>query len=283
MTIPVIVDLKVEVNANSKLIIFAEAPAVGNNVIESTFNVPSAAFNGLIEFWSVSGGNINSHLDLTVVDEKIAYKTTSVSLYNNIKNVLSSSFDCKEAEPFKTTGNSYYNQANFGKVALGQVTNEVFGHVAATAAITNDEGFVTSILNGDLSTIWDNIYLYGSQQSITKPNLANALVRTLIKKGYNGAVEYKEYEDASELTAIVKQVIGQDPSRAKDQDNNQLAPDKRQKLVFYPLDTVYMRIDVSFPSIYLSTATTTAVTPAGLGVSTGSNASKKFDIKMVLT
>jgi hypothetical protein len=53
--------------------------------------------------------------------------------------------------------------------------------------------------------------------------------------------------------------------------------------MFYKDDTVYMSITVSFPLIYLSTATSTAVAPAGLGVSGGSNASKKFDIKMVLT
>ena len=59
----------------------------------------------------------------------------------------------------------------------------MFGHVAPTEAITNDDGFVNSMLNGDAST-WDNIYLYGSQQSIRKPNLANALIRTLMMKRY---------------------------------------------------------------------------------------------------
>ena len=64
----------------------------------------------------------------------------------------------------------------------------MFGHVAPTEAITNDDGFVNSMLNGDAST-WDNIYLYGSQQSISqqfirKSNLANALIRTLMMKGY---------------------------------------------------------------------------------------------------
>ena len=284
MTIPVIVDLKVEVNANSKLIIFAEAPAVGNNVIESTFNVPSAAFNGLIEFWSVSGGNINSHLDLTVVDEKVAYKTTSVSLYNNIKNVLSSSFDCKEAEPFKTTGNSYYNQANFGKVALGQVTNEVFGHVAATAAITNDEAYVTSMLNGDASTIWDNIYAYGSQQSITKPNLANALVRTLMMKGYkkdasNADVEIKDEEDAPLLTLITKQVIGQDPSRAQGTGHI--------KLSFYPGDVVFMTINVSRATLSLSNAgpndTPEQKEAAIAATKLTSGSARKFDLKITIS
>ena len=283
MTIPVIVDLKVEVDANSKLIIFAEAPAVGNNVIESTFNVPSAAFNGLIEFWSVSGG-INSHLDLTEVGGNVAYKTTAVSLYNNIKSVLNSSFDCKDAEPFKTTGNAYHNQANFGKVALGQVTKEVFGHVAATAAITNDEGFVTSMLNGDVSTTWDNIYLYGSQQSISTPNLANALVRTLMMKGYkkdasNLDVEIKDEVDAPLLTLIAKQVIGQDPSRAQGTGHI--------KLSFYPGDVVFMTINVSQATLSLSNAGPNdtpeqkAAAIAATKLTPGSD--RKFDLKITFS
>ena len=64
----------------------------------------------------------------------------------------------------------------------------MFAHVAPTEAITNDDGFVNSMLNGDAST-WDNIYLYGSHQSISqqfirKSNLANALIRTLMMKRY---------------------------------------------------------------------------------------------------
>jgi hypothetical protein len=284
MTIPVIVDLKVEVNADSKLIIFAEAPAVGNNVIESTFNVPSAAFNGLIEFWGVTVGGINSHLDLTEVGGNVAYKTTAVSLYNNIKSVLNSSFDCKDAEPFKTTGNAYHNQANFGKVALGQVTNEVFGHVAATAAITNDEEYVTYMLNGDLSTTWDNIYAYGSQQSISKPNLANALVRTLMMYGYkkdasNADIEIKDEVDAPRLTLIAKQVIGQDPSRAQGTGHI--------KLSFYPGDVVFMTINVSPATLSLSNAGPNdtpeqkAAAIAATKLTPGS--ARKFDLKITIS
>ena len=280
----VTVNLNVEVSAASALHVFKDATSNTFNTIVPSVSLPASTLNGLIEFWEPSDElkEIESHLELD------SYKASALSLYGALKSVLASSFDCRDAEPYKTDGSgnliSYQALAGFGKVALGQAAKAVFGHVAATAAITNDADYADNMLKETaVSTSWDLINTNGGVQTAAAPNLANALVRTLIKKGYNGAVEYKEYEDASELTAIVKQVIGQDPSRAKDQDNNQLAPDKRQKLVFYPLDTVYMRIDVSFPSIYLSTATTTAVTPAGLGVSTGSNASKKFDIKMVLT
>ena len=292
MPTPVIVNLNVLVNADSELIIFTEPPAGGDNVIKSSFNVPSIAFNGLIEFWEANGGDINSHLDLTVVNGNVAYKTTSVSLYNNIKNVLNNSFDCKEAEPFTTAMNdvgddlTYRYQDNFGKVALGQVTNEVFGHVAATAAIINDEAYVTSMLSETLpaSTTWDNIYTYGSQQSISKPNLANALVRTLMMKGYkkdafNNDVEIKDDVDAPLLTLITKQVIGQDPSRARGSGHI--------KLSFYGGDVVFMTVNILPVTLSLSNAglnDTDAQKAAALAATTlTSGSARSFDLKITIS
>lgn len=292
MSRPVTVNLNVSVNADSELIIFTEPPAGGENVIKAAFNIPSISFNGLIEFWEANGGDINSHLDLTVVDGKVAYKTTAVSLYNNIKSVLNNSFDCKEAEPFTTAMNAvgddstYRYQANFGKVALGQVTNEVFGHVAATAAITNDEEYVTYMLNGDLSTTWDNIYAYGSQQSISKPNLANALVRTLMMKGYkkdasNADIEIKDEEDAPLLTLITKQVIGQDPSRAKVSTSGHI------KLSFSPGDIVFMTVNVLAATLSLSNTglnDTAAQKAAALAATTlTSGSARSFDLKITIS
>lgn len=290
MPTPVIVDLNVMVNADSELIIFTEPPAGGNNIIKAAFNIPSISFNGLIEFWEANGGDIHSHLDLTNVNGNIAYKTTAVSLYNNIKNVLDNSFDCEEAEPFTTamgaTGDNYRYQSNFGKVALGQVANEVFGHVAATAAITNDEAFVTSMLNGDVSTTWNNIYLYGNQQSISKPNLANALVRTLMMKGYkkdasNADIEIKDEEDAPLLTLITKQVIGQDPSRAKVSTSGHI------KLSFSPGDVVFMTVNVLAATLSLSNTgpnDTAAQKAAALAATTlTSGSARSFDLKITIS
>jgi hypothetical protein len=280
----VTVNLDVEVSAASALHVFKDATSHTYNTIVPSVSLAASTLNNLIEFWEPSSDSkeIESHLDLT------SYKTSALSLYSGLKSVLASSFECKDAEPYKTDAGAnigdYAALAGFGKVALGQAAKAVFGHVAATAAITNDADYALNMLKEtEVSTSWEMINTNGGNQTAAVPNLANALVRDLVKKGYNGEAEIKDYVNASELTSIVKQVIGQDPSRAKDQDNNQLAPNTRQKLVFYPLDTVYMSINVSFPSIYLSTATATAVAPAGLGVSGGSNASKKFDIKMVLT
>jgi hypothetical protein len=184
------------------------------------------------------------------------------------------------------TGDDYHYQSNFGKVALGQVTNEVFGHVAATAAITNDEEYVTYMLNGDLSTTWDNIYAYGSQQSISKPNLANALVRTLMMYGYkkdasNADIEIKDEEDAPRLTLITKQVISQDPSRTKVSTSGHI------KLSFSPGDIVFMTVNVLAATLSLSNAgqnDTPAQKAAALAATTlTSGSARSFDLKITIS
>lgn len=276
----VTVNLAVEVDANSELIVFGQAAPTVTNPIAADVKLPASNLNNLIEFWEPSNavGTRKSHL---VID---SYKTTAFNLYGSLKSVLAGAFDCSAAEPYKTDASTAYISnyvalGGFGKVALGQVAHAVFGHVAATAAITNDSEFAIAMLAEDASTDWDTIK--GAVQSKAKANLANALVKALVMKGFSGDAEVKESIDAPLLTAIVNQVIGQDPSRAKDQDNNQIDPDLHQKLVFAAGDTVYMSIKVLFPDVYLSTnsAKTTTDAPSGLGAS----GSKTFDLKITLS
>jgi hypothetical protein len=48
---------------------------------------------------------------------------------------------------------------------------------------------------------------------------------------------------------IARQVIGQDASRAMDQDNNVPAPDVRQALKFIAGDIIYMNIKLKQPTV----------------------------------
>ena len=177
----------------------------------------------------------------------------------------------------KTRTDHYSAIAGFGKVALAQVAHAVFGHVAATAAITNDEAFVTAMLADTPSANWAAIK--AATQSAATANLANALVKALVSKGFASAeVEYKDFENSTLLTSIVNQVIGQDANRAKGQDNNAILPGVRQKLLFAAGDIVYMSITVQYPTITLSNSST-ALTPAH---ATGAESTSKFDIKITL-
>lgn len=286
---PVIVNFVVNVDAASGVTVFGQAaPTIINEVI--AINTLSAStLNGLIEFWepSTAIGTMQSHLDLELVgaagSQIASYKASALSLYTGLKTVLSGNFNCASTAPFttdvaeeKTRTDHYSAIAGFGKVALAQVAHAVFGHVAATAAITNDADFVTNMLADTSSANWDAIK--ASTQSAAVANLANALVKALVLKGFNGNDEYKDFENSTALTSIVNQVIGQDANRAKGQDNNAILPGVRQKLLFAAGDIVYMSITVQYPTITLSNAST-ALTPAH---ATGSESTSKFDLKITL-
>lgn len=287
----VTVNLAVEVDANSGVTVFGHAVPTINNAIVAKVNLPASALNGLIEFWepSTSVGDMYSHLDLELTGGINSYKTTAFGLYGGLKSVLAGKFDCKDATPFtsdvtdKTVRDSSYNDLDgFGKVALAQVAHAVFGHVAATAAITNDVAFVTAMAAETASANWAAIK--DSTQSAAVPNLANALVKALVMKGYtkdasNNDVEFTGEDDASALTLIVKQVIGQDADRAKGQDNNQIGPSVHQKLVFAAGDIVYMTINVKYPTVTLSNSLTN-LTPA---YQSGVGSNQKFDLKITLS
>ena len=279
----VTVNLDLNVSAASAITVFGQAASTGFNPIVPSLNLPVSAMNGLIEFWEPKDdtlrGTVYSHLDLT------SYKTSSFKLYSGLKSILASNFDCQGAVPYTTdaSGNlaSYSALAGFGKVALGQVAHAVFGHVAATAAITNDDAFVSNMLLETASTDWDTIKTNGNSttRSAASPNLANALVRELVMKGYSSDAEITGENNASGLTDIVKQVIGQDQTRARSVDNNEIAPIGHQALTFAAGDIIYMGITVSYPTISLSASTGTITPVYGAGVLGNT---QKFDLKITL-
>jgi hypothetical protein len=61
-----------------------------------------------------------------------------------------------------------------------------------------------------------------------------------------------QYPDISSNARIVKQVIGQDATRAMDQDNNQLAPEVHHLLRFYPNDKIFINITLQKPNVLVS-------------------------------
>ena len=85
-----------------------------------------------------------------------AYKSTALKFVNGMERILCDQFDCSGANPFSdkkyrdSDGNpieQYTKQRDFGRVALATLSHYLFGHVDATAAITNDVQFVESMLS----------------------------------------------------------------------------------------------------------------------------------------
>ena len=118
----------------------------------------------------------------------------------------------------------------------------MFGHPSATAAITNDIELVNGFNNDAqmLEPITNPVPPTQTDQAIAQ-RLASAL--------------FNSTNDIA--SAIAQVVIGQDASRATNEDNSQLQINKKAPLRFYHGDVVYVKITLAnFSStIGLPTAT----------------------------
>lgn len=221
------VDLNVSIDASGNVEVFGQAEPTVSNLVVCAQTLPvtdlyvgDGANQSLIKFWEPSGaiGDISG----AVVPAFAVSKATAFT--TDLNAVVNGSMDASGATPFggyKTQNLNYYTHSSFGRLALSAYAHYLFGHVAATAAITNDAAFI-SAMNGE---------------GASDAKLASRLVTALSSK------------DAAAITAIVKQVIGQDAERAKDQDNNKLAPDVQQNLKFYAGDIIYMNINLKAPEV----------------------------------
>ena len=251
--VPVEVNFEVTIEGDSNLSIFgAPAPTVAN-VLVADMDLPVNALydgrvpnakKGLIEYWEPAGAPDEIRVKLASTTNAIpageasnpdarslypdladAYKVTLKQLAKGLQRVLCDKFDAvgvttAKAVPFsdaKYAGKEEYTtQRDFGRVAIACFAHYLFGHVDATAAITNEVAFVKSMLSLDGATAdaaaveegaagaalryaaykaahvtdinsaelsaWD---LTGSN---TDANLAKRLVAAIISKGLVGGV-----------------------------------------------------------------------------------------------
>jgi hypothetical protein len=283
---PITVNLNVSVDASGSITVFGASGESVSNVIVSQTTMPVNALydgsGGLIEFWEPSDdlGNITASLYNSNPGK---YQDTAKKLAAGFHKVLSHAFDCSGATPYsgRYTQSQYYTHSDFGRVALSTYAHYLFGHVAATAAITNDVGFMKNILSlsdgagdnavsasgvaADRVVSWkhkamvdaSNVQQWDTTFSTTDANLAVRLAYAVVSKGLNGDGSLKEsYVNSAtsdSLANIVKQVIGQDASRAMGKDNNILEPDMKQLLEFKAGDVIYVQIILPKPSVTVPT------------------------------
>lgn len=263
---PVTVNLNVTVEASGELVVMKEGIIAPLNVIVAHVTLPvtflydpsgisnNGVENSLIEFWEPSGSPGYISASLSGKDNIIAsmgrnYSTMVKKLVRGLQYVLEGEFDCSGATPFNNTkylsNSHYYTHDNFGRVALSSYLHYLFGHVAATAAVTNDQSFIDSMLsriNG--SYIFNNIedinLSTNLNGSVSNANLAVRIVNDIISKNDEGLID------------IVTQVLSQDSSRAMGSDNNEIAPDYRQALRFYEGDVIFINIFLKPPTIVIN-------------------------------
>jgi hypothetical protein len=327
------VNFEVEISGNSALSIFGSVFEQPSNVIVADIKLPVNALyddadkKGLIEFWEPIDDQENIYAQLAntnsldnggdnLVD---AYKVAMKQLAKGLARVLCGEFNCIAAQPFSegkySSKPEYTTQRDFGRVALGVFAHYMFGHVDATAAITNDVSFVKNMLsltndaagnaaavaetNGDgaryaaykhkteIETVelasWTN-----ATGSAADANLAKRLVAEIVKKGLNtdgtlksSAVtnQLSPADNKKELAYIVSQVVGQDGTRLMNRDNSQRTKNVHQLLRFYENDIIYVSITLNTPQVTVSPGQAIALTA---GKFESSYSPKKYTLKITL-
>ncbi len=232
----VVVNFNVSVDASGNVEVFGQAPVELGDVVVCATTLPATDLydgsgDAVFQFWEPS-----SALG-TLAAERYSAWTKKETLRTDMNSIINGVMDASGAIPFNdakySSFSQYYEHSDFGRLALSMYAHYLFGHVAATAAITNDQAFM------------DN--MNGNNEAVS----GHALLAKRIVDLIDGM------SDANVLE-IVKQVIGQDASRAMDQDNNQVAPDVKQSLQFFAGDTVYVQINLKQPEVTVSNSASLA-------------------------
>ena len=238
----VTVNFDIIVDASSNIMVFGQAPEIIPNVIVAERTLPTSDLykgtdDGIFQFYGVSLPDVNNN----IVDDIIGQRNYNFSgsieqLASDFSYIINGMFDCSGAYPFAGYSADYQTYNTFGRIALAAYTHALFGHVAATAAIENDVKFYNK-MNGE-----------GGSDA----RLAHEIVTKLFYMSVEGS------------TKIVKQVIGQDSSRAHFEDNDLNDPVGLQSLQFIPGDIIYVTIRLLPP--FVSVSGTTADVAAQLSI-----------------
>lgn len=229
----VTVNFDIIVDASANVMVFGQAPELIPNVIVAHRTLPATDLykgqdDGIFQFYGVSlPGNDNNLVDDIIGQRNTNFTGTMEQLASDFSYIINGLFDCSGAYPFAGYTSEYQTYDTFGRIALAAYTHSLFGHVAATAAIDNDIKFYNK-MNGE---------------GPSDARLANEIVTKLFYMSVEGA------------TKIVKQVIGQDASRAMLEDNDLNDPVGLQSLQFIPGDIIYVTIRLLPPTVSVSGTT----------------------------
>jgi hypothetical protein len=300
------VNLNVEISANGTLEVLGYQPAAPSNIVIASTLLPVDALYdsgnniALIEFWEPDNlDDIMAQLASTQTLGGVeGYRITAKKLALGLQNCLIGSLDAKSAEPFNAAPkygaagvqNGNRVMTGFGRFALMAYAHYIMGHVQATAAITNDTDFMKGMLSLNSDTLTDYKYAsVGNYDDAAAPwttagdasdaNLAVRLVKALIDN--NPTTSLVSNGAATTVANIVKQVVGQDASRATDEDNNKYSPENHGLLRFYPDDVIYVSINLTTPTVTVGTGQLVSG-PTMEDLYSNATGDKKYTIKLTL-
>lgn len=263
----VVVDLGVALDASANAAVLdAATPQVLGNIVNCKLALPASALygdpsDGLIEFKEPSNGigtiSANFTVNASGAAAPIAYDGLNYAkkLVMGMHSCLTGPLDCSAAAPFAVLANRAYDQyASVGDMTLGYIAEKLFGHPAATAAITND-AHIKETMNKGPSDEAAALAALGSAVAAPSINsasdagdqkLALRLVQTMLFA--NGVAG--DASPAARATRIANSVIGQDADRARGADNNQLAPDQGAALPFYAGDVLFFKLTLKSLDVF---------------------------------
>jgi hypothetical protein len=219
---PITVNLQVTADASQNVDILGGIAGVASNPVVCAVTMPVKSFysdlsHALFEIWEPSA--FRGTLSGTVAGGTMGVDLSCNELSGNFHACLTGSLEASGASPFsgyKAVGIAeYYTFDNIGELALGYAAHVLFGHTAATAAITNDLVIVTNM---------------NARTGTGAKNIATALTDKILAL------------NASQAETIARVVIGQDSARARDEDNNQLQTDQHIALKFYAGDKIIVSV-----------------------------------------
>jgi len=256
----VIVSLHANVSAQGDVDLVESAGESLSNVVVCKVALPVSdlyqdASKGIIEFWEASGnsGSIRACIardgnGVDATDGAVSepclftfFDDASGQLRDDLHKVLSDKdgmngqkgLNAGSATPFNAaayaTTPDYYNYATFGDLVLANYAHYLFGHVAATAAIDNDQSLIDYINGQNSNDDW--------VADANNANIAAGLVHSL------GSMS------SAVARSIAAQVLSQDPSRASERDNTSGNTNSHQALLFAEGDIVYVQIQLKAPTV----------------------------------
>jgi hypothetical protein len=255
---PIDINLAVELDASGNVTIYGEGPEPITAPIYSEVELPVTDLydgsNSFFEFQepSDSTGIRKGYLSVPAHEGR-DHKLLVPSLVNDLQAVFTGSFDCSASAPFDNAAYSssaaLHKASSIGDFALKLYAHFLLGHVAATAAITND----ADIVNGMNYTSIPNLASYvGTEAAAWAATAGSASQQDIVKRLVGAILTKAEGTTSGGITAIVNQVIGRDANRAVNEDNNQAyGPEEWAPLKFIVGDRLLMKLKFNVPSVEL--------------------------------
>jgi hypothetical protein len=252
---PLVINLDVVVDASGSVSVFGSPEYTPVNKVVPLVTLPVADFyvdasDAMFEFQEgeTRGDRVGKLAKLEGRD----YTRKAGKFANDLQAVLEGEMDASAAAPFSgyaAAGHKIF--PNFGELTLALYAHHLMGHVAATAAITNDVAIIRSALSRDSA----DAYTHSSANGLSKAELEAMaaapgsasdfdLARRLV-----GQILTKDGEATGPaVKAIVDQVL-RDANRALNEDNSAYAPGDWAALKFIAGDRICMQITLEAPAV----------------------------------